>query len=100
MCVTLVGEIRHYKNDCYYYYYDIKNLTSNTVCVCTVCMILCVCVCCSYGYPDPDYLIRVEGELAVKGVTDADLTDKQQDFIQNPKKYIKHSYWDFSHCFK
>ena len=44
-CVTLVGEIQHYRKDCYYYYYDIKNLTSNTACVCTACMILCVCVC-------------------------------------------------------
>lgn len=70
------------------------------MCVYCVHDIVCVCVCCSYGYPDPDYLIRVEGELAVKGVTDADLTDKQKDFIQNPEKYIKHSYRDFSHCFK
>ena len=76
-----------------------KNLTSNTACVCSMCMILCVCVCCSYGYPDPDYLKRVQEELAVKGVTEADLTDRQRDFIQNPGKYIKHSEWDFSHHF-
>ena len=58
-----------------------------------------MCVCCSYGYPDPDYLKRVQEELAVKGVTEADLTDRQRDFIQNPGKYIKHSQQDFSHHF-
>ena len=60
---------------------------------------ICVCVCCSYGYPDPDYLKHVQEELVVKGVTEADLTDRQRDFIQNPGKYIKHSQQDFSHHF-
>ena len=41
---TLVCEIQHFRNDCYYYYYDIKNLTSNTACAYSMCMILCVCV--------------------------------------------------------
>ena len=70
------------------------------LCVCVyVCMCVCVCVSCRHGYPDMDYLRRVQEELADDGVTEADLTNRQRDFIENPGKYIQQSFEDFSHYF-
>ena len=69
-------------------------------CVCVyVCMCVCVCVSCRHGYPDVDYLRRVQEELAYNGVTEADLTDRQRYFIENPGRYIKYLQTDFSHYF-
>ncbi|XP_076461034.1 uncharacterized protein LOC143293721 [Babylonia areolata] len=50
----------------------------------------------NYGYPDPGYLTRVQMELADKGVTEKDLSDKQWDFIKNPAKFRSvYPYTDF-----
>ena len=49
----------------------------------------CSTLCFSYGYPDATYLSRVQEELAAKGVTYEDLTEKQKKFIYNPESSWK-----------
>jgi hypothetical protein len=56
--------------------------------------------CFRYGYPDERHLTRVQEELAIKGVTEKDLTDTQKKFIENPNSVVSGSlFMDFAHLF-
>ena len=60
----------------------------------------CTTLCFSYGYPDATYLRHVQEELAAKGVTYEDLTEKQKKFIDKPESFWKtFSLMDFSDQF-